>query len=262
MQGSNVLDQAPPSREAFMKLGSKTPQFLLLLLLAGAPLIACGGSLDGTDEDSGSDQGSSGGDPGDSGSTGGNGTGGESDDGVGGGTGGEGAQTGAGGAPVCCDGAAACAESETTLEVADDCPMGAECHSVTFCCSTVWCMKPQAPCDGIPSCSDGETLVDDCPSDATCVRRAMCGSVITCQLDGFVACDLGSQPNRNYIGSSAESCEGIDFACPEHTLGFSDYCGCGCEQPDTCPEFIDCAPGGDVDPLCESNECPYSQRGL
>lgn len=222
-----------------MKMSSSTVGFTWALLLVGVLSVACGGTFE-------DDGGSSGG--------AGSATGGASADG--------GSTTGTGGdSPVCCQAAATCAEGETELQVADDCPIEAECYSASICCDTTWCMKPQAPCKAVPTCAESETEVQECPSDSACVQRALCGTVITCDV-GLVICDLGPQPNRHYIAGPAIECEGIDFACPEHTLGFSDHCGCGCEQPDSCPEVIDCEPGGEMDPLCDSNECPYSTRAL
>jgi hypothetical protein len=173
---------------------------------------------------------------------------------------GSGAQTGTGGEPpACCLAAAICDDNDLQIESEADCPIGADCYSNTICCDTVWCMEEQALCDGIPVCQEGEVEVPACPADASCVKRALCGTVIVCQTSP-VECDHEANPNLHYVGESAEECQVIDYSCPEHTTGFSNECGCGCEQPDSCPEFVGCLPGGNVDPLCNSEECPYTSR--
>lgn len=251
-----------------------TSPLLRLLLAAGLTAslsVACGGSFVSSDagEDGtgggASDEGSGG--TGTDGGPGGSDTGGTPGAGGTPGSGGTGAGgTGAGGAGTggeptgCCTADATCDPGDLQLE-SESCPIGGECYSSTVCCSTVWCMEEQAACDAIPTCQEGETEVPECPVGSTCVQRALCGTVITCA-QGIAVCDLGPQPNRHYVAYSALECVGIDFACPAHTTGFSDVCGCGCEQPDTCPEFIDCQPGTQLDPLCESDECPYSTRAL
>jgi len=238
------------------------PFRLLGLLFLVTPLAAaCGGTFVSTDEDGGT-----------GGDVGTDGTGGTTDGGIGGsgnstggssggsepGTGGEGAQTGTGGEPtVCCLAEATCDPYDLQLEPGEECPIGGECYTNTICCSTVTCMEEQALCDAIPVCQEGETEVPSCPEGSSCVKRALCGTVITCQTE----CEDGREPYREYVAFGAD-CQVVDYQCPEHTTSFTNECGCGCEQPETCPEFVDCMPGGQVDPLCSSDECPYTTRAL
>jgi len=126
------------------------------------------------------------------------------------------------------------------------------------CCSTVWCMKEQALCDAIPTCASDETKVEACLEGRTCVKRALCGEVIICEKNEAF-CDLDAQPNRKYLGQGSE-CDSLEISCPMHTTPFDDACGCGCEQPDDCPQSVGCLPGGGLHPLCNSDECPYTQR--
>lgn len=74
-----------------------------------------------------------------------------------------------------------------------------------------------------------------------------------------VACDPAKEPNRKYIGSSPAQCMLIKYACETGTTGFSNECGCGCEQPSDCPSFINCMPGPGV-PSCapERTRCPLT----
>jgi Domain of unknown function (DUF6748) len=43
------------------------------------------------------------------------------------------------------------------------------------------------------------------------------------------ACDPANEPNRTYIGHSADECAAIRFACDAGQQYFSNACGCGCE---------------------------------
>ena len=238
--------------------------FSFALVLLAAVSTGCGGTFEGDDS------GSTGGTTAD-GSGGNDGSG--NAPGVGGGAGGSvpttGGASGTGGddpmgtgghGPECCLAEAVCDEGDLQVESESDCPIGGECYSSTVCCSTVWCMEEQPLCDGIPVCASDETEVEACIEGRPCVKRAHCGTVIVCQkLEAF--CDTEQQPNRHYVAQGSE-CVDLDFSCPEHTTAFDEPCGCGCEQPATCPEYVDCMPGGEVDPLCDSNECPYSTRAL
>lgn len=244
--------------------------FSFAFILLAALSTACGGSFVSSDE--GDDSGSTGGSAAD-------GAGGDPDDGVGGSGNAPGAGGGAGGVPTtggapgtggddstgtggeppqCCLADAVCDDGDLQVDSESDCPIGGECYSNTVCCSTVWCMEEQALCDAIPTCADDETEVEACLEGRSCVKRALCGEIIICQkLEAY--CDVGEQPNRHYVGQGSE-CIGIDLACPEHTTSFDEPCGCGCEQPSSCPAYIDCMPTNEPDPLCNSDECPYSNR--
>jgi len=220
-----------------------------LLVLSAA--VSCGGSYVGNED----------GDTGGSTATGGQtGAGGNAE------TGGASAETGGepgtgGEGPACCLAEAICDEGDLQIESEADCPIGGECYSSTICCSTVWCMEAQALCDAIPTCLEGETEVPECPEGSSCVKRALCGTVIICE-GPTVVCDVAESVHVHWVAHSAQECQTIDYECPEYTTAFSNECGCGCQQPDTCPESIDCEPGGTVDPLCNSEECPYSPRAL
>jgi hypothetical protein len=76
------------------------------------------------------------------------------------------------------------------------------------------------------------------------------------------SCDpVLEEQQREYVGTSADECAVIDFACPQHTTYFGNACGCGCEQSPSCPEWFDCMPTPDAPPCDEAQihtECPYS----
>ncbi len=88
----------------------------------------------------------------------------------------------------------------------------------------------------------------------------------TCGDDGVVgctemacACDAEAEWWRDYVGSSVEDCAVIDFDCPPNTTGFSNQCGCGCEQSSACAPSYDCAPPSTCDVQQIAADCPYSE---
>jgi hypothetical protein len=137
-------------------------------------------------------------------------------------------------------------------------------------CNTCWCTETgsvactRMACPVETTCEyAGETWDpgESFPAEDGC-NTCFCGE------DGSVGCtkmacecNPGSEPNRDYIGESPEQCQVIRFACPENTSYFSNACGCGCEQSDSCPEYFNCMPGPDVTP-CDipalKRQCPYS----
>ncbi len=73
------------------------------------------------------------------------------------------------------------------------------------------------------------------------------------------SCDPSKEPNRKYVAHSPEQCMLVRYACEPNTVGFSNACGCGCEQPATCPAFINCMPGpGPSSCAADRARCPYT----
>jgi hypothetical protein len=225
------------------------PRSILVRLVLVAAMVgfaaACGGNYVPADDD-GADSGSDASD----GSGGSYGTGGNGSGGTPAGTGGE--------PPQCCLAEAVCNPNDTEIGSEADCPPGASCYSNTACCSTVWCASVPT-CDAFPSCDNDEELVSECDDGAVCTTRELCGNSIICQKKD-VTCDRDAELDRDYAADDPDSCSLIDYVCPEYTTPFSNECGCGCEQPADCPDFVNCEPGGMVDPLCDSAECPYTDR--
>jgi hypothetical protein len=132
-----------------------------------------------------------------------------------------------------------------------------------------------ATCNAIPVCDAGDHEISgECPpSVVACYSRTLCGTTIRCISEsagggeggaGGSSCDPATEYNRKYVTTNPSSCLLIDYACPPTTEAFQNGCGCGCEQPASCPEFVDCAPRVDTrppDPLCaDSGACPYTTR--
>jgi Pacifastin inhibitor (LCMII) len=88
----------------------------------------------------------------------------------------------------------------------------------------------------------------------------------SCMDNGGVACTKkacscnateGVEWWHHYITSDQNMCASIHFTCAENTFPFSNGCGCGCEQSDACPEYIDCEPPTDCS--AQIAECPFSK---
>ena len=189
----------------------------------------------------------------------------------GGGAGGQKPATGGAGAAGsggCCNGMPVCSNGDQEIPGQDSCPAGAECYSMSMCCSTIWCAKPTAQCTAVPTCDSGDTQVQGtCPASASCYQRTVCGTTISCVKSTADTCNPTNEYNRHYFATSSDSCQVVKFACPANTTAFFNSCGCGCEQDASCPQYVDCMPGpGTQDPLCATtggqDRCPYTTRAM
>ncbi len=146
----------------------------------------------------------------------------------------------------------------------------------------VACKPPYPPCAPPPPMPD-DLRVAQCNA-GTCAlvepTAIACGGFTTnphacpagyvCKKDGVpmdvpgkcvAGCDESKEPNRKYVAHSPEQCKLVRYACEPGTVGFSNDCGCGCEQPSDCPTFINCMPGpGDTATTCATlrAKCPYT----
>lgn len=124
-------------------------------------------------------------------------------------------------------------------------------------------------CLAMPVCDSGDSQIANaaaCPSNSTCYSRAACCTQIWCSHAGAppqdaAVCNPSVEYNRSYVGQSPSACSAIKYACPANTVGFSNSCGCGCEQDASCTQYVDCMPGpATPNPLCSSSLCPYTLR--
>lgn len=242
-----------------------TPSVPLALAIA---FSACGGNV--------SEHGEQGGTPGvGQNETGGANTGGRGAISTGGlvSSGGVPATGGAGPTEGGCCNLLACPNGDQLL-MGSSCPAGWECYAHQSCCTQVMCGRRSATCTALPTCDPGDrAIMGECPPSPTCYSRTLCDTTIHCVSEsgvggeggaGGAACDPAAEYNRKYAATDLRTCTLIDFACPETVRMFQNDCGCGCEQPATCPRFVDCAPRVDtrpMDPLCgDSAACPYTVR--
>jgi hypothetical protein len=138
--------------------------------------------------------------------------------------------------------------------------------------------------DGCNTCQcqpDGTVLCGDLICPPSCVYAgasypvgasypALDGcNTCTCQPDGTsactklaCACDASKEWWRHYVGTSPAACAVIDPACPANTTGFTNDCGCGCEQAASCPEIFDCMPPKSCDVAALKAMCPFSTIGI
>lgn len=171
---------------------------------------------------------------------------------------------GTGNPTVCCLALAVCKAGDEQISGPDACPAGASCYSNSICCSTVWCISNATQCTAVPVCEPGDIEIKgECPANGSCYSRSVCGATIQCQTVQ-PGCDPATEYNRNYV-ATREQCKYVRFGCLPNTTYFANDCGCGCEQPSSCPQSVDCEPGGaaQASPLCtDSSTCPYTIRAL
>ncbi len=98
-------------------------------------------------------------------------------------------------------------------------------------------------------------------SGATIPDRDGCNSC-TCEFAAIsctkkaCTCDPAKEWWRNYVATSAKECSLVDFTCDAGATPFSNDCGCGCEEPSTCPQFAQCDPAYDCAKILA--DCPYA----
>lgn len=255
--------------------------------LSAGVLVACGGTVSTSDPE-GDDAGGAGGA---AGKGGGAGTGGAA--GIGGAAG-VGGASGVGGAA----GAPGCQYDGQWYPVGASFPAGDGCNTCTcgaagqiactaMACGCMWegawhpvgesypagdgCNTCVCQADGTSACTlmacavcvyagvtyhPGDTFpaLDGC-NTCTCTDWGVSCSEMACP------CDPDKEWWRSYVALSPEKCAVIDYECVANTTAFSNACGCGCEQDESCPPYIDCMPPA---PNCESDKekCPFSQVAM
>ena len=155
------------------------------------------------------------------------------------------------------------------------CPPGISCYQRSACCSTITCLSLKS-CGPPPTCNPGDIQIGG-TCNYPCYTVSSCSGSVNClpvypSWDGGVfdgggsACNPSAEYYRHYLGYSASQCAVIDYGCPINTTGFSNACGCGCEQRLGCPQWVDCMPSnGPVNPYCTDAGhalCPYTTRAL
>jgi hypothetical protein len=76
------------------------------------------------------------------------------------------------------------------------------------------------------------------------------------------ACNPEQEKSRRYKMRDPSQCKAALFGCDPGTKPFFNDCGCGCEQPATCPASVNCMPGPGSQP-CNQDEikktCPFTE---
>lgn len=150
-----------------------------------------------------------------------------------------------------------CEHNGQTYQEGDSFPAGDGCNTCSctdgnVACTAAYC-EGECLYEGV-TYQTGDTFpsIDDCN---TCTCEA--GGGVSCT-EIACACDPESEWWREYVSLDPNECAVIDYACPENTTGFSNACGCGCEQSAECPEWFDCMPPSPCDPQQIAIDCPYS----
>ena len=197
---------------------------------------------------------------------------------------------------------AACEYLGESYEVGDVFPAGDNCNTCTclepgeVACSIGGCTNEQCSYEGFfhepgdtwlsndqcTSCTCVAGGNSECVSGVTCTTCYYTGELHqsgesfpsvdgcnTCTCDGggvacteiACACNPEGEWYRDYVGDP-ESCQVIDYVCPDGTTSFFNECGCGCEQPTSCPKAFDCMPPSACDIQSLQQLCPYSGIAL
>ena len=188
-----------------------------------------------------------------------------------------GGSPGVAGGVGCCFALAQCNPGDQQIAGPDACPLDATCYQNSVCCSTVWCASPSPICNAVPVCNSGDKQFGGpCPAGYGCYARTACGTTIDClhplalmdagsapSVDSGLTCSPSTEYSRTYVSTNPGKCDVVDFACPPNTTTFANFCGCGCQQSSTCPEWVDCAPSSSPsNPLCGDagrTKCPYTK---
>jgi len=72
----------------------------------------------------------------------------------------------------------------------------------------------------------------------------------------YCGCNPAEEWWRNYVSTDPAECAVLEYQCPPKTRPFSNECGCGCQQDEACPEWINCMPPADCSGQVE--DCPFS----
>jgi hypothetical protein len=173
--------------------------------------------------------------------------------------------------------AAGCASNE---------PVAQEPPSTSGAAQPTGGTPPAAGCADGQACPQGQVCKTDASAPGgTCVRACQHAgkayavgegfpsadgcNTCSCMEDGSVACTKKAcacspetETNRRYKMRDASQCKAALFQCDPGTKPFFSDCGCGCEQPATCPQFVNCMPGPGAQP-CNEDEikksCPFTQ---
>jgi hypothetical protein len=81
---------------------------------------------------------------------------------------------------------------------------------------------------------------------------------VSCSAEPTCSCDPPHEWWRSYVSTNPAECTALDYACEGELKPFSNACGCGCEEPTSCPEYAQCDAG--VEPEdCQRMlaVCPY-----
>lgn len=150
------------------------------------------------------------------------------------------------------------------LAPGEACPVGRDCYADKWCGQNVQCAKyvEDGTCTEKPTCDPEQMSLPSCLSGGICETRSACGKRVMCET---FKVGSGCQPglDKHYVYAAyAEDCPTFTIYCPAGSSPFVNDCGCGCEQPADCPDWVDCMPTtGSISHLCSTSaECPFTDR--
>jgi len=131
-------------------------------------------------------------------------------------------------------------------------------------CNTCWCEFDGTISSTLIDCpvctymGETHTSGEKFPSRDGC-NTCECspGGVLSCT-EKACSCNPDKEWYRHYAATGANACQLIDYVCPVNTAAFNNGCGCGCEEAQDCPQWVDCEPGNTSCALMRMR-CPYSE---
>jgi len=158
-------------------------------------------------------------------------------------------------------------DADQRLAPGEACPVNRECYADKWCGQSVQCVKyiEDGTCTEKPTCDPEQmtlTSLPACLPGGICEMRSACGKRIMCEtFKPGIRCQPGV--DKNYVYAAfAEDCPTFSIYCPQGSSPFTDECGCGCAQPEDCPDGVNCMPTtGSISHLCNtSTQCPFTER--
>jgi hypothetical protein len=144
-------------------------------------------------------------------------------------------------------------------------PTASGCSDDAACPAGQMCKKADAASPGtcVKACMEGRTaraLGETFPASDGCNTCTCSESGVACT-EKACQCDPEREKNREYRIRDQNQCKAALYRCPEGAKPFVNTCGCGCEQPASCPQNFNCMPGPGAAP-CNMDEikkkCPLS----
>jgi hypothetical protein len=136
-------------------------------------------------------------------------------------------------------------------------------------CNTCWCDSDGRVVSTLVACYPcsygGQTYprgvsFPDRDGCNTCACPTQDTATVTCTRLADCSCNPDKEWYRKYTATSVAACAAAKFACPDNTTSFFNDCGCGCEEQESCGQYVDCQPGPNA-VTCEAQKaaCPYAQ---
>lgn len=168
-------------------------------------------------------------------------------------------------APACSPKPQTTPSDETPADSGNTKPPQGACDDDHACAAGQVCKRDPGASSGacVQGCiqgRDSHAVGDSFPSADGCNTCSCTESGVACTKKAC-ACDPAREQHRQYKLKDPNECKVAFFQCPVGAKPFFNDCGCGCEQPASCPPSFNCMPGpGSVpcDAEAIKKQCPLS----